>query len=324
MIEHFKGCVYVRDMHRVLVPDGALLKPEQFNATYGGHLFTMMPDGTKPTRKAFEAFTECAVHRFPFVNAASFHPEAPFGTILDDGVNIYVPAEVKTAPGDVSRFLSVIERILPVPDDRAIALSWACWVVQNPGRKALWAPVLQGAEGNGKSMLGECIAYAIGQRYVHRPRAKELGSTFNAWQANKLLILVEEIHISDRRELLDDLKPNITQYTLPIRDMQTTEVNKNVPTNWYMTTNHRDAVIKQMFVIDHQSTAGCYDDRIKSGMHQVRLYINGEQKVITVDDFVPQINEMPSCNMTCTAGELWISILEKAFAKLFQGYEKLI
>jgi len=85
-----------------------------------------------------------------------------------------------------------------------------------------------------------------------------------------------------------------------------------------------DAVIKQMFVIDHQSTAGCYDDRIKSGMHQVRLYINGEQKVITVDDFVPQINEMPSCNMTCTAGELWISILEKAFAKLFQGYEKLI
>lgn len=245
MIEHFKGCVYVRDMHRVLVPDGALLKPEQFNATYGGHLFTMMPDGTKPSRKAFEAFTECAVHRFPFVHAASFHPEHPFGTVLDDGVNIYVPAEVKTRPGDVSRFLTVIERILPVPDDRAILLAWACWVVQNPGRKALWAPVLQGAEGNGKSMLGECMAYAIGERYVHRPRAKELGSTFNAWQANRLLILVEEIHISERRELLDDLKPNITQYRLPIRDMQTTEVNKNVPTNWYFTTNHKDAVIKQ-------------------------------------------------------------------------------
>ena len=65
MIKHFEGCVYIRDVHKVLVPDGALLKPEQFNASYGGHMFQMMPDGTKPTRKAFEALTECIAHRFP-------------------------------------------------------------------------------------------------------------------------------------------------------------------------------------------------------------------------------------------------------------------
>ena len=48
MIEHFKGCTYVRDQHRVLVPDGALLKPEQFNATYGGFMFQMMPGNSLP------------------------------------------------------------------------------------------------------------------------------------------------------------------------------------------------------------------------------------------------------------------------------------
>ena len=35
-----------------------------------------------------------------------------------------------------------------------------------------------------------------------------------------------------------------------------------------------DTIIKGMFVMDHQSSN--YDDKIKSGMHQIRLYINGE------------------------------------------------
>jgi hypothetical protein len=74
-------------------------------------------------------------------------------------------------------------------------------------------------------------------------------------------------------------------------------------------------VIKGMFVQDPSNPS--YNDRIQSGMHQVRLYINGEQKTITVDDFVPSAKEMPACNMTTSQGELWVSILEKAFAKLF-------
>jgi Calpain family cysteine protease len=52
-------------------------------------------------------------------------------------------------------------------------------------------------------------------------------------------------------------------------------------------------------------------------MHQIRVFVNGEQKTITVDDFVPANNDMPLSNMSSTVGELWISILEKAFAKLF-------
>lgn len=245
MKEYFDGCVYVRDQHRVLVPDGALLKPEQFNATYGRHTFQMMPDGTKATRKAFEALTESSVVEFPSANQTIFRPDLPYQTILPDRtVNIYKPAEVRTVNADIEPLLHLLRLMLPNEDDRAILLSWACAVVQNPGRKMLWAPVLQGTEGNGKSTLGECMAYVIGEHFVHRPRTKELGSQFNGWMLNKLLILVEEIHMSGRREMLDDLKPFITQTRLPIRQMQMTEAVHDVPCNWYFTTNHRDAVLK--------------------------------------------------------------------------------
>jgi len=245
MKDFFRGCIYVRDQHKVLIPDGALLKPEQFNATYGGHMLTMMPDGSRPTRKAFEALTESAAVRFPKATQTVFRPDLPYQEILPDGcVNIYKPAEVRTVAGDIEPLLHLLRMMLPDQDDRAILLSWACAVVQNPGRKALWAPVLQGTEGNGKSTLGECMAYVLGERFIHRPRTKELGSQFNGWMLNKLLILVEEIHMSGRREMLDDLKPFITQTRLPIRQMQMTEAVHDVPCNWYFTTNHRDAVIK--------------------------------------------------------------------------------
>ena len=33
--EYFAGCVYVADVHKVIIPNGTLLKSEQFNAMYG-------------------------------------------------------------------------------------------------------------------------------------------------------------------------------------------------------------------------------------------------------------------------------------------------
>lgn len=67
-----------------------------------------------------------------------------------------------------------------------------------------------------------------------------------------------------------------------------------------------------------------YQNRIDTGFHQVRLYLNGEQKTVSVDDYVPcKGGALPLCAMTATEGELWLAILEKACAKVYQGYTKL-
>lgn len=243
-LKHFAGCVYVRDIHRILIPDGALLKSEQFNATYGGYTFQMSGDSSGSTKKAFEAFTESRMHKFPRVATTRFRPSQPFGAVIDDAVNVYRPIEPVTRAGDASPFLDLLARLLPAEQDRAILLAYAAACVQHIGVKFQWAPVVQGTEGNGKTLIMRCVEYAIGERYSHFPAANDLGNAFNAYLENKLFIGVEEIHLDGRRELLDTLKPLITNSRI---EVQAKGVDKRMIdnyANWWFNTNYRDAVVK--------------------------------------------------------------------------------
>ena len=273
MQRHFAGCVYIRDIHKVLVPDGSLLKPEQFNASYGGHMFQMMPDGTKPTKKAFDALTECLAHRFPQGKRPIFRPDIPTGTILpDESVNIYVRQNVRQEPGDVTRFTDFLAKLLPSKRDRDILIAYMAACVQYPGTKFQWAPVLQGTEGNGKSLAASCVAYAIGQDYVHEPRASQLAEKYNGYLEAKIFIVVEEIHMGGRREMLDELKPYITNRRIELRGMaQEKRMIDNVA-NWFFCTNHRDAVLKSkndrryaVFFTAQQSAADILRDGMGGG-----------------------------------------------------------
>ena len=244
MIEHFKGCVYIRDAHRMFIPDGSILKPEQFNATYGGHLFTMYPDGTKPTKKAFEAFTENACHRFPWAKSSCFKPDRPTGEITDERVNIYVPPTVPVTKGDVSRVIDFLCRLLPNEQDREILINYMAAVVQYPGVKFQWAPVIQGTEGNGKTLLASCVAYAIGEQYSHSPKAEHVTGQFNNFVVNKLFVIVEEVQMKTRRESLNAMKPMITNVRLEVEPKGVDKYMIDNIANWFFCTNFKDAVIK--------------------------------------------------------------------------------
>lgn len=245
-IEHFDGCIYVAGRHKVLTPDGRLMKPEQFKSYYGGHIFQMNPDGTQPEKNAFVAFTENRTHRFPKVLDAEFNPTREPGEIYDDKVNIYFPEDVVMTQGDVTPFHTVMTKLLPDANDRSIMLAWMASCVQNPHKKFQWAPVLQGTEGNGKTFLMNCVAYAIGESFTHRPNPKELGATHNGWMERALFVLVEEIHMDGRRDMLDSLKWKITNERIPIRAMATDEDTMLNFSKFGFCTNYRDAVVKSV------------------------------------------------------------------------------
>lgn len=247
----FAGCTYVIGLHRVLMPNGMLLKPEQFRGAIGGGEFFIDPAGGKPTKNAFEAFTENRITRWPRADTMCFRPELASGAIVEEGgltlVNSYVPAPVVLGDGDVTPFLDLLNKLLPNDHDRAIMVAYLAALRQYPGVKFRWCPLIQGVEGNGKGALMAAAEYAVGERYTHKPNAKELGDSgakFTGWLDRKLLILIEEIYVSDRREVLDALKPLITDDRVEIQHKGVDQVTAENRANFILTSNHKDAVLK--------------------------------------------------------------------------------
>ncbi len=283
-IEHFRGCVYVSSLHRVLIPGGDLVKPETFNSTYGGRTFVMDTANTKVTKKAFEAFTESQVLIAPRANGICFRPDLAPGVIVHEAgrsrVNTWWPVDVPRKVGDATMFITHLQKLQPDERDRTILLSYLAACVQHPGYKFQWAPLIQGVEGNGKTVLSLCVANAIGARYVHWPRASKLGKQFNGWMVGKLLYCVEDIYTNDQTvDVIEELKPMITGgHGLEIEGKGIDQISTEIVGNFIFNTNHRSGIRKTKndrrygnFICPQQSR----EDLVRDGMdsaYMKRLY----------------------------------------------------
>lgn len=246
----FAGSVYISDTHRVLIPGGHILKPEQFRVHFGGYSFLMDNNNERVSRDPWEAFTQSQILRPASVNASCFRPDLPAGAIVTRNgqtfVNTYVPVDVPRIAGDPAPFLSHLAKVLPDPRDQQILLSYMAACVQFKGVKFQWAPLLQGVEGNGKTLFTRCVAEAIGRRYVHWPKASKLAKEFNAWMLGKLFFAVEDIYVPDaRREVIEELKPMITGGDgLEIEAKGVDQTSADICGNFMFNSNHRDAIKK--------------------------------------------------------------------------------
>lgn len=248
MVELFKGCVYARDIDRVWMPNGELLKPAAFNVFFGGYQFLMDDIGKKTTDEAFKAFTRNPMLRAPQVAAVTFDPNLEPGAIVTDfkgrdAVNTWLPPVVKEIDGDPSPFLNHLAKVLPDERDRQILLSWMAALVQYPGHKFAWAPVLQGVEGNGKSFFAMCCAAAVSPLYSHTPRSKDLVKEFNSWMHRKLFAIVDEARV-DTPEMIEALRNLITEETQTIEPKGVDADSQRVFTNFMFTMNDKRAMKK--------------------------------------------------------------------------------
>lgn len=248
-IDHFKGCVYVRAENRIFTPDGDLLDKSRFNATYGGFEFVLDAEGRKTTDSAWDAFTLNRVYIAPRCHQLCFRPEMPSGAVFTEEnrilLNTYVPIETVRLEGDASRFTDFIQKLLPDPRDREILMSYMAALVQNPGYKFQWWPVLQGAEGNGKTLLLRALSFAIGNRYTHLVDVQKLakkGIGFNGWITGNLFLGIEEIYVADRRDFLEAFKPYVTNDRLGIEKKGVDEITGDNRVNGILLTNHEDGV----------------------------------------------------------------------------------
>ena len=249
-LKHFKGCAYVISRHRISTPNAGLLKPDQFRAAFGGYKFATDFEG-KPTKSAYEAFTESRIYDFPKVYGVQFRPASePGAVITEEGlsyVNTYTSVNIERTPGDAGRFLGLLNKMLPHESDRAILLSYMAACVQHPGVKFQWAPMVQGVEGNGKTLIGTALSKAVGERYTHVPNASDLagnGSKFTGWLEGKMLIVIEDVHENAGSDMQEKLKPLITNRRIEIQGKGADQFTGDNCANSIFFSNHKTAVLK--------------------------------------------------------------------------------
>lgn len=247
--EWFKDCYFIEREGKIFTPTGRYMNSTQFNGRYGGKFFIITSTG-KTTDEAWKAALRSTCWTIPKVDHVRFMPgEAPFAIVEDEmgrkGLNSYIPAKVTHRAGDVSLWLDHVARIIPDPADRKIWFDYMAHAVKYPGYKIQFAPLLQSAEGIGKTVFAEVMQHAVGLAYCYSPKASDLissGSKFNAWMRGKLVIVVNEIKVDERRELIEILKPMITDRRIEVQSKGVDQEMEDNTANWILFSNFKDAI----------------------------------------------------------------------------------
>lgn len=129
-------------------------------------------------------------------------------------------------------------------EDRAILLDWLSYIYRNPGKRVNWAVLLQGGEGIGKSFISSMMTNLIGPGNSTVLSASTISGNFTDWAIGSILCTVEEIRVSgaSRYEILDRLKPYLTNDEISIEEKyRRPRVVPNF-TNYLFLSNHKDAI----------------------------------------------------------------------------------
>lgn len=166
-----------------------------------------------------------------FLNSYRESGIAPCEVLDDDGQRV------------VDMFMDHVRLTLGREEEQRLLIDFMAWVVQKPGQKINWALLVQGAQGVGKSYFGVVMQNVLGHM-AKNVEPMSLAGRFTSWAHGSLLVIIEEIRIAgeNRYELVDRLKPFISNTAIQIEEKGRDQ--RTVPnfTSYMMFTNHKDAL----------------------------------------------------------------------------------
>lgn len=176
----------------------------------------------------------------------TYEPGEPV-TFPKDGMawfNIYRPNILEPVKGDITPFMEHMNFLFPYKPERDIVLQWLAYTVQYPENKIRWVLLIQGNEGTGKSYLGEMMCVILGEYNVHIISNDILHEKYTGCFKRAKLIVVPEImdNKKEQRDLMNKLKPIITDSKITIREMYKDPYTQRNLFNLLMFTNHDDAI----------------------------------------------------------------------------------
>lgn len=131
-----------------------------------------------------------------------------------------------------------------LPNDWEQLLHWMAHNVQNPGKKILWAPVIVGMPGDGKTATAKMLAAAMGRKHSQVVGTQALQSEFNGWAEGKCLSIFEEIRVPghSRHDFMNKLKTLITNDVVDVVAKGKNSKNVVNTQNYIALSNFRDAL----------------------------------------------------------------------------------
>ena len=242
----FEGIYFAVDLDRYIMPDGSMPNVHAFDTACGAKIYCLDPTGQKTTTKASEAF-RTAVNIEPdlIVRGITMTSQVPYLEKTEDNrLNLWQKPTIKARKGDAGLFKRHIANLLPNEQDQHCLLWWLARVLQRPGEKIEWMPVLQGAQGNGKTTIADIMCAIIGENHSMRVDSTTLKSDYNDWIEGRIFIAIEELFVNGRFELLQKLKNYTSNKAVPLHKKFVNTYNIQNMANFFATTNHRNAVPK--------------------------------------------------------------------------------
>ena len=168
-------------------------------------------------------------------------------------VNTYsdkmVPGKPKNKPSpmdlaNIKRVKRHIKHLIADEGERRMLLDWLAFVVQNPGKRVNYAPLIQGVQGDGKSFFAFLLATCMGLPNVRMGNAHILEGAFTGWAQGQCVMAIEEIRLigHNRYDVLNRVKPFITNTVVEIHPKGRDPYNVENTTNYLLFTNYRDAM----------------------------------------------------------------------------------
>ncbi len=163
-------------------------------------------------------------------------------------VNIYNPTYPELDPRHAKEagalFEGHLNNLIGEPDYRRTLIDFMAFLVQSPGRKVRWSPIIQGAEGCGKTFLAEAIKAVLGKEHVKTIDGTTVVSGWNEWAFGYQLVVLEEVRVqgTNRHDIMNRLKPWITNEDIPVSEKFRSSRDIRNITNYMMFSNAHDAL----------------------------------------------------------------------------------
>ncbi len=231
------------------------MKVKAFDASYARFMMTKK-DRLEGKSTPEHAASHAALNRYevPTVADVRYMPGQPDIFELD-GVSYVNRFDEDTFPDVperltkkqikmVDRFLAHMEHLFLHERDRKLLLSWMAYIVQTNGRSN-WCPIIQGAEGDGKTTIATVLSVALGGSHnCATINGDAMAEKYTSWAEGKLFLFIEEVrlHGENRFDVLNKLKPYITNPAVPIRRMNTDIYDVPNTVNYMMGTNFKNAL----------------------------------------------------------------------------------